>query len=216
VSRVTSRNLEVRNLEHRIRSRAGSFARAVLTQNMTLNPKITYLRQQLTSLVSLRYFRTVGIAERHLSTGRANLAHTCHTDTTQQTAERMYTRDTATREGLRGWTKARRVHTVYFTYDGERRRTRGTPWSRSRERWHSQRERRAASRSLSFSLSVSLAPIASFSETVPRSFTLPLSLTSFSPSLPPSLSLSLFLSLFLSFLLLFIFLSRTRSISWSQ
>lgn len=53
-------------------------------QNMTLNPKITYLRQQLTSLVSLRYFRTAGMAERHLSTDRANSSHTCRTDTTHR------------------------------------------------------------------------------------------------------------------------------------
>jgi len=30
----------------------------VLTQNITLNPNITYFKQQLTSLVSLLYFRT--------------------------------------------------------------------------------------------------------------------------------------------------------------
>lgn len=60
------------------------FSRAILTQNMTLNPKITYLRQQLTSLVSLRYFRTAGMAERHLSTDRANSSHTRHTDTTHR------------------------------------------------------------------------------------------------------------------------------------
>lgn len=53
-------------------------------QNMTLNPKITYLRQQLTSLVSLRYFRTAGMTERHLSIGRANPTHPCRTDTTHR------------------------------------------------------------------------------------------------------------------------------------
>lgn len=39
--------------------------RKSLTQNKTLNPKITYLRQQLTSLVSLRYF-LAGMIATHL------------------------------------------------------------------------------------------------------------------------------------------------------
>lgn len=49
----------------------------ILTQNITLNPKITYLRQQLTSLVSLLYFRTAGMAKTHLSIAFANFTHTC-------------------------------------------------------------------------------------------------------------------------------------------
>ncbi|CAD1472273.1 unnamed protein product, partial [Heterotrigona itama] len=61
-----------------------------LTQNITLNPKITYLRQQLTSLVSLLYFRTAGMAKRHLSNAFANFTHTC-TQHTRKNAKPLFT-----------------------------------------------------------------------------------------------------------------------------
>lgn len=108
----------------------------ILTQNMTLNPKITYLRQQLTSLVSLRYFRTAGMAERHLSTDRVNPSHTCHTDTTHR--ERM----------VHAWRRRRELrsrrgggegtHCIIHILREETRSTPPTSWSR--ERRHGQRE----------------------------------------------------------------------------
>lgn len=68
---------------------------------MTLNPKITYLRQQLTSLVSLRYFRTAGMAERHLDLLIVRTpSHTCrihrHQHRTEKTEPRGYTRGQST------------------------------------------------------------------------------------------------------------------------
>lgn len=87
---------------------------------MTLNPKITYLRQQLTSLVSLRYFRTAGMAERHLSTGRANPTHTYHTDTTQQDradVPRVWYDDPEEVAEMKGGSPG--VHTSHTTPEGE-------------------------------------------------------------------------------------------------
>lgn len=61
-----------------------------LTQNITLNPKITYLRQQLTSLVSLLYFRTAGMVKTHLSNAFREFHAYVHT-THPQKCRPLYT-----------------------------------------------------------------------------------------------------------------------------